>query len=59
MTKELEQLIRRRLNTLWHLASTQPRSERERLVELETSIIWSHVAHALKRAAEREQLRHE
>jgi hypothetical protein len=59
MTEELEQLIRRRLNILWHLASTKPRTERVRLIELETSIICSHVAHALKRAAERENQRHE
>jgi hypothetical protein len=59
MPEELEQIIRRRLNILWHLASTKPRTERVRLIELETSIIWSHVAHALKRAAEREQPRHE
>jgi hypothetical protein len=59
MTNELKQLIRRRLNTLWHLASTKPRTERVRLIELETSIICSHVAHALKRAAQREKPRHE
>jgi hypothetical protein len=34
MTEELEQLIRRRLNILWHLASTKPRTERVRLIEL-------------------------
>jgi hypothetical protein len=59
MTDELEQLIRRRLNILWHLASTKPRTERVRLIELETLIICSHVAHAIKRATEREDQRHE